>query len=207
MRLDEILFSGWILTEMDVGISRHFGQLLAPNSSSDFFDLWECEIFLFVCLGRFLTKKPANWCWAFKPLGTAFLARNYPRRIHILFAMIPNLIRFSRYIHLPFPHLSYRIPLAFIVAFIPKFHQLETKRNDSVFSGSSLGGNSPWVPVQGLVLVLQYCPGGNLSNLLQREGQLPEALARLYTAEANGCVFIFFHRAKRWWNDETRVGG
>jgi len=34
-----------------------------------------------------------------------------------------------------------------------------------------------------LVLVLQYCPGGNLSNLLQREGQLPEALARLYTAE------------------------
>lgn len=34
-----------------------------------------------------------------------------------------------------------------------------------------------------LVLVLQYCPGGNLSALLQREGHLPEALSKLYTAE------------------------
>eukprot|EP00913_Durusdinium_trenchii_P035843 g33540.t2 len=34
-----------------------------------------------------------------------------------------------------------------------------------------------------LVLVLQYYPGGNVSALLQREGHLPEALAKLYTAE------------------------
>lgn len=34
-----------------------------------------------------------------------------------------------------------------------------------------------------LVLVLQFCPGGNLSNLITREGCLPEALAKLYTAE------------------------
>jgi len=34
-----------------------------------------------------------------------------------------------------------------------------------------------------LVLVLQYCPGGNLSMLLQREGALPEVVARLYCAE------------------------
>lgn len=34
-----------------------------------------------------------------------------------------------------------------------------------------------------LVLVLQYCPGGNLSALLQREGHLPEVLSKLYTAE------------------------
>ncbi|CAK9023729.1 Protein kinase 2 (PK2) [Durusdinium trenchii] len=36
---------------------------------------------------------------------------------------------------------------------------------------------------RGLVLVLQYYPGGNVSALLQREGHLPEALAKLYTAE------------------------
>mmetsp|Transcript_37269 Transcript_37269/g.89092 ORF Transcript_37269/g.89092 Transcript_37269/m.89092 type:complete len:730 (+) Transcript_37269:51-2240(+) len=34
-----------------------------------------------------------------------------------------------------------------------------------------------------LVLVLQYCPGGNLSMLLQREGALPEAAAQLYLSE------------------------
>eukprot|EP00930_Biecheleria_cincta_P057611 TRINITY_DN43511_c0_g1_i1.p1 TRINITY_DN43511_c0_g1~~TRINITY_DN43511_c0_g1_i1.p1 ORF type:complete len:814 (-),score=123.26 TRINITY_DN43511_c0_g1_i1:15-2423(-) len=34
-----------------------------------------------------------------------------------------------------------------------------------------------------LVLVLQYCPGGNLSALLRREGTLPEAVVRLYMAE------------------------
>eukprot|EP00439_Symbiodinium_sp_Y106_P027944 s1740_g3.t1 len=34
-----------------------------------------------------------------------------------------------------------------------------------------------------LVLVLQYCPGGNLSMLLQREGALPEAVAQLYVSE------------------------
>lgn len=34
-----------------------------------------------------------------------------------------------------------------------------------------------------LVLVLQYCPGGNLSMLLQREGALPEAVAQLYLSE------------------------
>lgn len=34
-----------------------------------------------------------------------------------------------------------------------------------------------------LVLVLQYCSGGNLSELLKREGNLPEAVVRLYMAE------------------------
>jgi protein-serine/threonine kinase len=34
-----------------------------------------------------------------------------------------------------------------------------------------------------LVLVLHYCPNGNLSELLKREGRLTETLARLYTAE------------------------
>ena len=43
---------------------------------------------------------------------------------------------------------------------------------------------------KGLVLVLQYCPGGNLSALLQREGHLPEALSKLYTAEADMSFFL-----------------
>ena len=43
---------------------------------------------------------------------------------------------------------------------------------------------------KGLVLVLQYCPGGNLSALLQREGHLPEALSKLYTAEAREDFFL-----------------
>eukprot|EP00438_Fugacium_kawagutii_P004937 Skav200623 [mRNA] locus=scaffold2029:98474:100030:+ [translate_table: standard] len=43
----------------------------------------------------------------------------------------------------------------------------------------------PLAAAEGLVLVLQYCPGGNLSSLLQREGHLPEAMAKLYTAEAD----------------------
>jgi len=34
-----------------------------------------------------------------------------------------------------------------------------------------------------LVMVLQYCPGGNLSALIRQEGSLPEAVARLYMAE------------------------
>jgi len=34
-----------------------------------------------------------------------------------------------------------------------------------------------------LVLVLQYCPGGNLGNLVAREGCLPEELAKHYSAE------------------------
>eukprot|EP00930_Biecheleria_cincta_P034412 TRINITY_DN23789_c0_g1_i1.p1 TRINITY_DN23789_c0_g1~~TRINITY_DN23789_c0_g1_i1.p1 ORF type:complete len:795 (+),score=100.36 TRINITY_DN23789_c0_g1_i1:97-2481(+) len=34
-----------------------------------------------------------------------------------------------------------------------------------------------------LVLVLQYCSGGNLSDLLKREGSLPEVVVRLYMAE------------------------
>mmetsp|Transcript_63524 Transcript_63524/g.184199 ORF Transcript_63524/g.184199 Transcript_63524/m.184199 type:complete len:840 (+) Transcript_63524:63-2582(+) len=34
-----------------------------------------------------------------------------------------------------------------------------------------------------LVLVLQYCPRGNLQHLISREKRLPEPLARLYTAE------------------------
>jgi len=34
-----------------------------------------------------------------------------------------------------------------------------------------------------LVLVLQYCPGGNLATLLKAEGHLPEPLAKLYIAE------------------------
>jgi len=34
-----------------------------------------------------------------------------------------------------------------------------------------------------LVLVMQYCPGGNLQHLIDKEGKLREPLARLYTAE------------------------
>jgi len=34
-----------------------------------------------------------------------------------------------------------------------------------------------------LVLVLQYCPGGNLGNLVAREGCLPEDLAKHYSVE------------------------
>ena len=46
---------------------------------------------------------------------------------------------------------------------------------------------------KGLVLVLQYCPGGNLSALLQREGHLPEVLSKLYTAEATEEFCIWPH--------------
>lgn len=53
---------------------------------------------------------------------------------------------------------------------------------------------------RGLVLVLQYYPGGNVSALLQREGHLPEALAKLYTAEACHA----FRDEKE--GDETREG-
>merc|ERR1712054_10233 len=34
-----------------------------------------------------------------------------------------------------------------------------------------------------LVLVLEFCPGGNLQALIEREKRLPESLAQLYTAE------------------------
>lgn len=34
-----------------------------------------------------------------------------------------------------------------------------------------------------LVLVLQFCPGGNLQRLIEREKKLPETLTRLYSAE------------------------
>lgn len=37
-----------------------------------------------------------------------------------------------------------------------------------------------------LVLILQYCPGGNLSSLLQREGHLPEPVAKAGRSRRGG---------------------
>ena len=78
MSFDEILFFRLDFDRNGLGISRHFGRILAPNSSSDFFDLWECEIFLFVCLGRFLTKKPAKLMLGFQAIGNSIPCKKLP---------------------------------------------------------------------------------------------------------------------------------
>lgn len=64
--------------------------------------------------------------------------------MHILFAtMIPNPSKFSRYVHLPFPHLHYRIP-CFHCGVSPKWHKLgERKRNDSVLGTTWATLNGP----------------------------------------------------------------